>query len=73
MQICLFSTGEKKLIDTTTITEPVFKPLQNESIFLNQNVEHGLVSWDNGDIDIAPEYIYEHGLPYEETDEVISA
>ena len=73
MLLCMFSSGEKKLFDTTSLTEPVFLPLQDETVFSNLKVEHGFVSWNNGEIDIAPEYIYEHGLQFEETDDIVCA
>ena len=41
---------------------PVFRPLQDLRLFQDFVVTDTL-EWDNGKIDIAPEYIYEHGMP----------
>lgn len=68
MLLVLFSSGEKKLFDTTLLEGPAFLPLQDENVFKTARVEHGFVSWADGTIDIAPEYVYEHGIPYNEDD-----
>lgn len=59
-----FSSGEERLFDTTTLDGPVFAPLRDEGVFASPKVEHGFVSWADGSIDVAPEYMYEHGVPY---------
>lgn len=68
MLLATFSTGEKKLFDTTTLTGSAFEPLRDEEVFQAATVQHGFVSWLNGAIDIAPEYMYEHGWPYDQFD-----
>lgn len=40
---------------------PVFKPLENIDLFKKFTVTDTL-EWDNGNIDIAPEYLYENGV-----------
>ena len=44
-----FNNGVRKIVDFANIVKryPVFQPLE----------------WDNGKIDIAPEYLYENGIP----------
>ena len=59
-----FSTGEKRLFDTTTLTAPAFEPLKDYRVFSNPVISHGTVTWDNEQIDIAPEYIYNESYPY---------
>jgi hypothetical protein len=55
-----FSTGEEKEIDISPLlNEPVFKVLQDISVFNSVYVDYGTVVWNNGTIDIAPEYLYE--------------
>ena len=55
-----FSTGEEKEIDITSLLdEPVFKVLKNVSLFNTVYIDYGTVVWNNGTIDIAPEYLYE--------------
>lgn len=68
MLLVTFSTGEKKLFDTTSLKGSAFEPLQNESVFQASTVEHGFVSWLNGEIDIAPKYMYENGWKYNQFD-----
>ncbi len=53
-----FSTGEKRLFDTTTLQGSAFHPLKDEKIFTNPVLFHGIITWNNGQIDIAPETVY---------------
>jgi len=63
MMIVIFTSGEKKLFNATTLLSmPAFKVLENVDIFITAAVEHGVVVWNNGDIDIAPEYMYNNCL-----------
>lgn len=60
-----FSTGEKRLFDTTLLKGPVFQPLKDESIVSHPVISHGVITWMNGEIDIAPETVYRDSYPYE--------
>ena len=68
MMLVLFSSGEKRLFDATILDGPVFEPLQSEDVFATARVEHGFISWADGSIDIAPEYVYANSVPYDESD-----
>ena len=58
-----FSTGEIKVFDfTPLLTSPVFKRLEDVSLFQNVYVDYGVTVWDDGTIDIAPEYLYDKGV-----------
>ena len=59
-----FSTGEKRLFDTTTLTGPAFAPLADEKIFSTPVLFHGVITWNNGEIDIAPETVYSQSCEY---------
>lgn len=59
-----FASGEERLFDVTSLEGPAFEPLCDESVFSNPTVEHGFVSWSDGEIDVAPEYMYENSVPY---------
>lgn len=59
-----FLSGEKRIFDTTTLSGSAFEPLSDESVLSTLKVEHGFISWDDGRIDLAPEYLYEHSFPY---------
>ena len=62
-----FSTGEKRLYDAAALLEyPAFKPLSDEEIFKSVKVERGVVTWLDGDIDIAPETLYKNSFVYQE-------
>lgn len=66
MLLVQFSSGERKLFDATELSGSAFEPLKDEDVFRTARVEHGFVSWADGRIDIAPEYLYAHGVPYDE-------
>ena len=59
-----FSTSEKRLFYTTEIEGEVFKPLLDPKIFRNPVIAYGTITWDNGNIDIAPETVYNMSYPY---------
>ena len=58
-----FSTGEEKKVDISSLlNEPVFNTLKNITVFNSVYVDYGTVVWNNGTIDIAPEYLYENAV-----------
>lgn len=59
-----FSNGETRLFDATILEGEVFEPLKNENIFRNPSIEHGVVTWLDGDIDCVPEYMYKNSYVY---------
>ena len=61
-----FSTGEKRVFDATLLTGPVFEPLKDNAVFETFEISHGVITWVNGEIDCAPEYLYEHSYQYDE-------
>ncbi len=65
MMLVTFSTGEKRLFDTTTLKGSAFAPLADEKVFNNPVLFHGVITWKNGEIDIAPETVYEESYAYE--------
>lgn len=63
-----FSTGEKRIFDATFLLKnPVYKPLSNREIFNTAKIEHGVLTWLNGDIDISPDTVYKKSFAYDET------
>lgn len=60
-----FSTGEKRLFDTTEIDGEVFRPLSEPKIFCHPVIAYGTITWDSGRIDIAPETVYLNSYPYD--------
>lgn len=61
-----FSTGEQRIYDATELLKyPVCKALENYEIFKNAYIEGGTVVWNDGEIDIAPEILYNNSFKYE--------
>ncbi len=61
-----FSTGETRVFDAAYLLEqPVFKSLRDQDVFAAFQIDHGVVTWCDGDIDIAPEAMYEHSYEYD--------
>lgn len=57
-----FSNSEVKIFDFVPLLEaPVFQPLKDKNIFNSVYIDYGVTVWNDGEIDIAPEYIYENG------------
>ena len=65
MMLVTFSTGEQRLFDTTKLTGSAFDPLNDEKIFNSPIIFHGVITWNNGEIDIAPETVYQESYAYE--------
>ncbi len=66
MLLVTFSTGEKRLFDTTKLEGSAFAPLADEEVFRHPVLFHGVITWNNGEIDIAPETVYRDSYAYEE-------
>lgn len=62
-----FNTGEVRIFDFTPLLEkPAFAPLTEESTFAGVYIDYGVTVWNDGDIDIAPQYLYDHAVPVAE-------
>lgn len=61
-----FSDGEKRLFSADLLHGSAFAPLADEALFLHPVLFRGVMTWKNGEIDVAPEYVYDVGLPYQE-------
>ena len=58
-----FNTGEAKIFDfKPLLAAPAFAPLKDESVFKQVYIDYGVTVWQDGDIDIAPEKLYEEGV-----------
>ncbi len=66
MLLATFASGEKKLFDVSKLTGTAFEPLKDEKIFSDISIFHGVITWNGGDIDIAPETVYYDGYEYNE-------
>ncbi len=59
-----FSNGETRLFDATVLNGEAFEPLKDDNVFKNPTIDHGVVTWLNGEIDISPEFMYENSYVY---------
>ena len=66
MMLVTFSTGEKRLFDTTTLQGAAFAPLADEEVFSHPVLFHGVITWADGEIDIAPETVYRDSYAYDD-------
>ena len=58
-----FSTGETKIFDFAPLLGMTgYRPLQDKALFDGVYVDCGVPVWNDGGIDIAPEYLYQNGI-----------
>ena len=65
IMILTFNNNEKRLFDASILSGEAYKPLQENRIFQDVLIDHGVVTWNNGNIDCAPEFMYNHSFEYE--------
>lgn len=65
IMLIIFSSGETRLFDATILNGEVFEPLKDDSIFKHPTIDHGVVTWFDGQIDCAPEFMYENSYVYD--------
>jgi len=65
IMLLTFSNGETRLFDATILSGEVFEPLKEDSIFRNPIIDHGIVTWSDGEIDCAPEFMYKNSYAYD--------
>ena len=58
-----FSTGEKRLFDASRLTGSAFEPIRDDKTFSSPLINHGVITWKDGEIDIAPETVYAESIP----------
>ena len=66
MLLIRFNNGETRLFDATMLEGPAYEPLRDENVFSEPVIDHGVVTWLQGAIDCAPEYMYRHSFEYSE-------
>ena len=60
-----FSTGERRLFDATRLEGSAFAPLADERVFREIALFCGVITWKDGEIDIAPETVYRESCAYD--------
>lgn len=59
-----FSTGEAKIFDFKPLLSTLaFQPLADKDMFQRVYIDYGVAVWNDGKIDIAPEKLYQDGVP----------
>lgn len=57
-----FNNNEAKIFDFKPLLKaPAFTPLSDPDTFRSVYIDYGVPTWDDGNIDIAPEMLYEKG------------
>lgn len=64
IMIITFSSGEQRVFDASILNGPVFESLKDIEVFKSAVVDHGVVTWQDGEIDCAPEFMYENSYEY---------
>lgn len=64
MLLIKFNNGEIRLFDSTSLEGPAFDPLHDEEVFSAPVIDHGVIMWQNEEIDCTPEYMYRHSYEY---------
>ncbi|MBQ9662336.1 MAG: DUF2442 domain-containing protein [Oscillospiraceae bacterium] len=64
IMLLTFNNGETRLFDATALTGPVFSALQDDQVFMSPVLDHGVVTWKEGEIDCAPEFMYKNSFDY---------
>ena len=60
----LFSNGDRRLFDgRKLLVGEVFAPLADEKLFNNYRLDYETLTWLNGEVDVAPEFVYENSEP----------
>ncbi len=61
-----FNGGELKVFDFKPLIRnmPAFSRLSNLDVFRSVDIDHGVPVWYDGEIDIAPETLYNEGIEY---------
>ena len=64
MMLLTFNNGDQRLFDATALNGPVYEDLKQESVFMFPVLDHGVVTWKDGEIDWAPEFMYKNSFEY---------
>ena len=58
-----FNTGEVKQFDFNPLLDKVaYQPLKDIKIFKDVYIDHGVPVWNDGNIDVSPEFLYENSI-----------
>ena len=64
-----FTTGKTRLFDASPLLKmSAFAPLADPGVFRSYAIDHGVVCWPDGGIDLAPEKMYTMSCAHEQKD-----
>ena len=73
MVLVKFASGEARLFDSTDIQGGAFAPVRDGSAHKTVTARRGFLTWLDGEIDISPEYVYEHSFEYDQAPQELMA
>ncbi len=63
-----FNNSEIRVFDFKPLLDkPIYLQLKDETIFKEVYIDYGVPCWNDGEIDISPEFLYEQGEIVKET------
>ena len=62
VRVC-FDDGMVRLFDGRSLVGDVFAPIADPKAFADWKLDYETLTWNDGDIDIAPEYVLDHSIP----------
>ena len=58
-----FNDGSRRRFDgRQLLAGEVFAPLADEKVFNDFKLDYETLTWINGEVDVAPEFVYEHSV-----------
>ena len=61
-----FTTGETRIFDfKPLLSQPAFAPLADQTVFNGVYIDYGVTVWNDGDIDISPQFLYDNAASSE--------
>lgn len=57
-----FSTGERRIFDPSVLHGSVYLPLKDVAVLQGFSLLHGVLTWCDGTIDVAPETVYAESI-----------
>ncbi len=60
----LFNNSEERMFDgSVVLSGEAFRPLRDENLFRNFKLDFETITWCDGELDVAPEFVYENSRP----------
>lgn len=57
-----FKSGDIRVVDMSPLFSiPALAPLADPAVLRNFAIDHGILTWLDGELDVAPEWLLDHG------------